>query len=47
MKEYPNGLLMPAELSAQIRDKYYHVDIDPFTNFGRKALNFRRRDIRL
>ena len=38
MKEYPNGLLMPAELSAQIRDKYYHVDIDPFT--GKKRLFF-------
>ena len=31
-KQYPNGLLMPAELSAQIREKYYHVDVDPFTN---------------
>lgn len=27
-----NGQLMPAELTAQIREKYYHVDIDPFTN---------------
>ena len=27
-----NGQLMPAELTAQIRDKYYHVDIDPFTD---------------
>jgi selenocysteine lyase/cysteine desulfurase len=27
-----NGLLMPAELTAQIRDKYYFVDQDPFTN---------------
>ena len=27
-----NGQLMPAELTAQIRDKYYFVDVDPFTN---------------
>lgn len=27
-----NGLLMPAELTAQIRDKYYFVDQDPFTS---------------
>lgn len=27
-----NGQLMPAELTAQIREKYHHVDIDPFTN---------------
>ncbi len=27
-----NGQLMPAELTAQIREKYYHVDVDPFTN---------------
>ena len=37
-KQYPNGLLMPAKLSAQIRDKYYHVDVDPFT--GKKRLFF-------
>lgn len=30
-----SGELMPAELTAQIRDKYYHVDIDPFTNSKR------------
>lgn len=30
--QYPNGLLMPAELTAQIREKYYYVDVDPFTN---------------
>lgn len=27
-----NGQLMPAELTAQIREKYHHVDVDPFTN---------------
>lgn len=27
-----NGQLMPAELTAQIREKYHHVDIDLFTN---------------
>lgn len=27
-----NGQLMPAELTAQIREKYYYVDEDPFTN---------------
>ena len=27
-----HGQLMPAELTAQIREKYHHVDIDPFTN---------------
>lgn len=27
-----NGQLMPAELTAQIREKYHHVEIDPFTN---------------
>ena len=37
-KQYPNGLMMPAELSAQIREKYYHVDVDPFT--GKKRLFF-------
>ncbi len=37
-KQYPNGLMMPAELSAQIREKYYHVDVDPFT--GQKRLFF-------
>lgn len=26
------GQLMPAELTSQIRDKYYYVDMDPFTN---------------
>lgn len=31
-ENYANGLLMPAELTAQIRDKYYFVDEDPFTN---------------
>ena len=31
-KIYPQGLLMPAELTQQIRDKYYYVDVDPFTN---------------
>ena len=24
-----NGQLMPADLTAQIRDKYYHVDVGP------------------
>jgi len=27
-----NGQLMPAELTAQIREKYHHVEVDPFTN---------------
>ncbi|MDO5406420.1 MAG: aminotransferase class V-fold PLP-dependent enzyme [Eubacteriales bacterium] len=31
-KNYPNGLMMPAELTEQIRDKYYFVEKDPFTN---------------
>lgn len=31
-ENYANGLMMPAELTAQIRDKYYYVDVDPFTN---------------
>ena len=30
-----NGQLMPAELTAQIREKYHHVDVDPFTNTKR------------
>ena len=30
-----NGQLMPADLTAQIRDKYYHVDVDPFTKSKR------------
>ncbi len=30
-----NGQLMPAELTAQIRDKYHFVDVDPFTNTKR------------
>ncbi|MCI8578390.1 MAG: aminotransferase class V-fold PLP-dependent enzyme [Lachnospiraceae bacterium] len=30
-----NGQLMPAELTAQIRDKYYFVDEDPFTKTKR------------
>ncbi|MGL5434096.1 MAG: aminotransferase class V-fold PLP-dependent enzyme [Lachnospiraceae bacterium] len=27
-----NGELMPAELTAKIRDMYYYVDVDPFTD---------------
>ena len=30
-----NGQLMPAELTAQIREKYHHVDVVPFTNTKR------------
>ena len=30
-----NGLLMPAELTAQVREKYYFVDEDPFTKTKR------------
>ncbi len=30
-----NGQLMPAELTAKIREKYYHVDVDPFTRSKR------------
>lgn len=30
-----NGQLMPAELTAQIREKYHHVDMDPFTKKNR------------
>lgn len=26
-----HGQLMPAELTAQVREKYYFVDEDPFT----------------
>ena len=33
-----NGQLMPAELTRQIREKYHHVDTDPFT--GKKRLFF-------
>lgn len=28
---YKNGQLMPAELTAQVREKYHFVDMDPFT----------------
>lgn len=43
-----NGQLMPADLTAQIRDKYYHVDVDPFTKskrlfFDNSGGSFRRR----
>ncbi len=34
-----NGQLMPADLTAQIRDKYYHVDVDPFTKSKRLFFN--------
>lgn len=30
-----NGQLMPAELTAQVREKYYYVDVDPFTKKNR------------
>lgn len=32
------GQLMPAEVTAEVREKYYHVDIDPFT--GKERLFF-------
>ncbi|MDY5503000.1 MAG: hypothetical protein SPF77_10570 [Gemmiger sp.] len=44
-----NGQLMPADLTAQIRDKYYHVDVDPFTKskrlfFDNSGGSFRLKD---
>ena len=44
-----NGQLMPAGLPAQIRDKYYHVDVDPFTKskrlfFDNSGGSFRLKD---
>lgn len=44
-----NGQLMPAELTAQIREKYYFVDEDPFTNarrlfFDNSGGSFRLKD---
>lgn len=44
-----HGQLMPAELTAQVRDKYYYVDIDPFTNkkrlfFDNSGGSFRLKD---
>ena len=36
MNDYmKDGQLMPAELTAQIREKYHHVEIDPFTKKNR------------
>lgn len=44
-----HGQLMPAEVTAQVRDKYYYVDIDPFTNkkrlfFDNSGGSFRLKD---
>lgn len=33
--KYPQGILMPEELTAQIRDKYYYVERCPMTNVER------------
>lgn len=43
------GQMMPAELTAQIRDKYYYVDVDPFTKkerlfFDNSGGSFRLKD---
>lgn len=44
-----NGQLMPAALTAQIREKYYHVEVDPFTHskrlfFDNSGGSFRLKD---
>ena len=44
-----NGQLMPADVTAQIRDKCYHVDVDPFTKikrlfFDNSSGSFRLKD---
>ena len=33
--KYPQGILMPEELTAQVRDKYYYVERCPMTNMER------------
>lgn len=44
-----HGLLMPPEVTAQVREKYYHVDVDPFTKkkrlfFDNSGGSFRLKD---
>lgn len=44
-----HGQLMPAEVTAQCREKYYHVDVDPFTKkerlfFDNSGGSFRLKD---